>query len=89
MKNNFTLIINYCKTSEKDRCPMINITDKETFDYSLIQDMYKKSINSSGHGHGIQVDNIKHKKTLLNMCDKISDIIIDTKKKLNKRRKHK
>jgi hypothetical protein len=60
---------------------MIIITDNETFDYSTIKNVYKNNKSA----YGIQVNNLKEKEDLLEMCDKIADIIFETQDKLNKK----
>ena len=72
------LKIDYMQVSNKDKCPCISITDRKTFDYSNIRNMYKEHKS----GHGIQVDNPKQEKILLEMCDKISDILYNTVDKI-------
>ena len=74
------LHIEYLRVNEKDCCPCINISDNKSFEYSNIYGMYK---NESTQGHGIQVSDLKLEKSLLKMCDKISQAIYDYHKEQN------
>ena len=58
---NLKFNVNYFETSEKDKCPMINIDtstvkEKDSFTYSNIFGMYD---TKSTQGHGIQVNDRK------------------------------
>lgn len=80
MENNYMkLKVEYIQVNDKDKHPSIFITDKEVFEYSNMRNLYE----GKKDGHGIQVNNRKDEKILLNMCDKIADIVYETKEKIN------
>lgn len=75
-KDNFIFKVHFFRVDKNDRCPDVEITDDKNFDYSAIFNMYK----GDRMGHGIQVNNPKLEKSLLKMCDKISQAVYDFQK---------